>query len=138
MKAVRDYISALNGEGLFENFGHMSRFKELMDCFFGFPFFTKGLCKCIYLSAWDEEHFVVMLETLNAMSLGREQNTNDMRIQGDTLAQECASGEHYIYQLSCAFLDNRPFRLEEDAVIDDSFRYIITRALQASKVIDNV
>ena len=79
-------IAALAEKKLFENSGHRTRFKELLDCYADYPFFNRGLCKCMYLSAWDEEHFCIMLETLMSMSLGQERNTDDMRIQGDVLA----------------------------------------------------
>ena len=57
---------ALEEEKLFETYGHRNRFMELLDCFDDQPFFSPGLCKCMYLSAWDEEHFAIMLETLTA------------------------------------------------------------------------
>lgn len=65
-------IAALAEKKLFENSGHRTRFKELLDCYADYPFFNRGLCKCMYLSAWDEEHFCIMLETLMSMSLGQE------------------------------------------------------------------
>ena len=43
-------LFALDRAKLFENSGHRTRFKELMDCYNHFPFFTNGLCKCMYLS----------------------------------------------------------------------------------------
>ena len=43
----------LNEEKLFEDSEHRTRFWELLDCYGEQPFFTKGLCKCMYLSAWD-------------------------------------------------------------------------------------
>lgn len=57
-------------------------------------FFSKGLCKCIYLSAWDEEHFCIMVETLTELSLGRETDTKEMSIKGDALADEQMDGEY--------------------------------------------
>ena len=42
-------VAALDEEKLFENSEHRTRFLELMDCYGGYPFFTKGLCKCMYL-----------------------------------------------------------------------------------------
>ena len=38
-------LAALDAAKLFENSGHRTRFKELMDCYSNYPFFTKGLCK---------------------------------------------------------------------------------------------
>ena len=74
--------SRLQKAGLFQDSHHLSRFKELVDCYRSYPFFTKGLCKCMYLSAWDEEHFCIMLETLAELTLGRERNTSENEKQG--------------------------------------------------------
>ena len=76
MNWKEQWIAALDKEHLFENSSHRTRFKELLDCFADYPFFTKGLCKCMYLSAWDEEHFCIMLSMLTEMSLEHEKNTD--------------------------------------------------------------
>lgn len=129
---------SLDDEQLFESSGHRTRFFELLDCYAEYPFFTKGLCKCMYLSAWDEEHFAIMLETLTSMSLGRERNTDDMRLQGDTLAEVQPDAEYYVYQLSNAFLDNQSFALPQDAQIEPEQRRIIMQALKAARIIDSI
>lgn len=131
-------IMALAEKKLFENSGHRTRFKELLDCYADYPFFTRGLCKCMYMSAWDEEHFCIMLETLMSMSLGRETDTGDMRIQGDILAGDEPSSDYYMYQLSNSFLDGSPFHLDPDARIDPEKRYTIRQSLRAAEVIDSV
>ena len=128
----------LDEEKLFEDSGHRTRFWELLDCYADYPFFTKGLCKCTYLSAWDEEHFAIMLETLTSMCLGQETNTEDMRIQGDSVAEVQPDAEYYVYQLSNAFLDERPFILPEEASIEPMQRHIIEQALKAARVIDKI
>ena len=92
----------------------------------------------MYLSAWDEEHFAIMLETLSAMSLGRETDTEDMRIQGDTLAEVQPDAEYYVYQLSNSFLDNRTFTLPQNAKIEPEQRRIIEQALKAAALIDSI
>lgn len=132
------YLSALDTADLFESSAHRTRFKELLDCFSGYSFFSKGLCKCMYLSAWDDEHFVIILEILNAMALGKDPNTNEMRINGDILAEEQTNGEYYVYLLSNAFLDNKSFHLSENAKIEPENRYIIEQALKASEIIDSI
>lgn len=138
MNWKEECFSALNAEKMFESYEHSTRFQELVDCFSGYPFFTKGLCKCIYLSAWDEEHFCIMLETLTDLSLGREKNTDEMREKGDLLAEEQTDGEYYVYHLSNAFLDGKPFDMELPESLDAGFRYIINRALKASAIIDQL
>lgn len=73
-------IKALSDQNLFKDSWHKTRFKELMDCYSNYPFFTRGLCKCMYLSAWDEEHFCIMLENLAEMTLGKEKTQMKCRI----------------------------------------------------------
>lgn len=131
-------IAALEGENLFESSGHLTRFKELLDCYSQYPFFSKGLCKCMYMSAWDEEHFAIMLQILMEMALGKEKDTEEMRLQGDSLAEENEGGEYYMYQLSNAFLDGREFRLEEGVQLETRYRYILERVLEAARVIDSL
>ncbi len=136
MSKSERYLPALDEMGLFEDSGHRTRFKELVDCYGEYPFFTSGLCKCMYLAAWDEEHFAVILQILSDLAIGKERDTNEMRIQGDLLADQQEGGDYYIYQLSNAFLDGRTFALEGDEDIAEEYTYIIRQALKAGKVID--
>lgn len=129
-------LNALAKAGLFEDSGHKTRFSELIECFSDKPFFTKGLCKCMYLSAWDEEHFAILLEMLSFMSLGREKDTKEMSLVGDSLAEEQADDEAYIYRLSISYLENAPFHLDEAVQLSQRTAYVISRAQQAAKIID--
>lgn len=131
-------LKALSKAGLFESPDHESRFNELIDCFSDKPFFTKGLCKCMYLSAWDEEHFAILLEMLSFMSLGKDKDTKEMSIVGDSLAQEQANDESYIYRLSISYLENTRFHLEEGIQLSERTAYVISRAQQAAAIIDQV
>lgn len=138
MSWKEEYLSVLDEANLFESSGHRTRFKELLDCYGGFPFFTKGLCKCIYLSAWDEEHFTVMLETLTEMSLGRQHNTEEMSAKGESMAyaNEDSVGEFYMYQLSIALLEDRPYSLPDNLHLPEHYLYIIRKGMEAASVID--
>ena len=42
-----DVFQALDEQHLFQDEGHRSRFKELLDCYANAPFVTPGLCKCM-------------------------------------------------------------------------------------------
>ncbi len=131
-------FAALDAEKMFEDSGHRTRFKELMDCFSHYPFFNKGVCKCVYLSAWDEKHFCVMLETLTDMSLGKDKDTREMSVKGDALAEEQTDDEYYVYQLSIALLNGKPFHISASPDMSAETRYIIQRALRASEIIDRL
>ena len=138
MSKSEQYLSALDEKGLFVSSGHKTRFKELVDCYGAYPFFTKGLFKCMYLSAWDEEHFAMLLEILSDLAIGRERDTQEMRLQGDVLAGQQKGGEYYVFQLSNAFLDGEQFVLKGDEDISEQIRYIIRQALKAEQVIDSI
>ena len=131
-------IQALDERRLFEDSGHRTRFKELMDCYSDYPFFNKGLCKCMYLSAWDEEHFAVMLGILTELALGRERNTEEMRRQGEELAMKHMDGDSWMYQMSNAFLDGEVFQLPEDTQLPPEFVYIMKKAQKAAEVIEGI
>ena len=138
MSKSEQYLSALDEKGLFVSSGHKTRFKELVDCYGAYPFFTKGLCKCMYLSAWDEEHFAMILEILSDLAIGRERDTQEMRLQGDVLAGQQKGGEYYVFQLSNAFLDGEQLILKGDEDISEQIRYLIRQAQQAEPVIDSI
>ncbi|MDO5541285.1 MAG: hypothetical protein Q4F83_14680 [Eubacteriales bacterium] len=131
-------IGELTKSGLFENSGHRTRFKELLDCFYDKPFFTKGLCKCMYLSAWDEEHFIILLTTLTQMSLGNDEDTNEMLVIGDSMADEETTDESLIYRLSISYLDNSEFYVDENIPLSPRTAYVIKRAQHAAMIIDEV
>lgn len=130
----------LRKQNLFQDSAHRTRFKELLDCYFQASFFTVGLCKCMYLSCWDDEHFIIMLDMLNQLSLKDNMNLDDMHETGELMAEEAEDHySNYVMQLSCAFLMDQPFhtdKLPED--LDPEGRYIIQEALKAAAVIDSV
>lgn len=132
-----DCLEMLDKHKLFENSEHRTRFKELIDCYSSYPFFTKGLCKCMYLSAWDETHFCIILQMLMNMSIGRDVNTDEMRSMGDILAEEQMDAEFYVYQLSNSFLDNKPYTLDISK-LPSEITYIITQAQKAADIIDSI
>lgn len=138
MNWKRNCFAALSDHDMFENTGHRNRFKELLYCYGDYPFFTKGLCKCMYTSAMDEEHFCIILEMLSAMTIGKDENTSEMRSNGELLAEEQTDAEYYVYQLSNAFLDNAPFSLDENVDLPPSIAHIIKRSLKASEIIDSI
>ena len=137
----------LTHHNLFENDEHRSRFRDLLECYSEAPFFTKGLCKCMYLSAWDNEHFAVMLDILNAMTINRQNNLDDMKDQGEVLEAAAENGEledassAEIWKLSNAFLNNKPYdssSLHSLEIGDPDTAYLIKRALLTADVIDQI
>jgi hypothetical protein len=47
-------------------------------------------------------------------------------------------GEYYMYLLSLALLEDKPFELPPDADLTPHYKYVIQKALEASAVIDTI
>ena len=80
----------------------------------------------------------VILGALADMTAGRDQDTQEMRSKGECFAEEQTNDEYYVYELSNAFLDNKPFHLTASQNITPGVRHIISQALKASDIIDHV
>ena len=130
-------LRELEIKGLFETPEHRSRFSELLNCYCNYPFFNKGLCKCMYLSSWDMEHFIVMLDILNDMTIGKNQNLQLMKDNGKVLENMSDGYDRYIFQLDGAFLTSQDIQMTY-VPIDKEGKNIIQRALEAAEVIETV
>ncbi|MCI5902895.1 MAG: hypothetical protein MRZ74_10270 [Blautia sp.] len=140
MKWKDRVVEELSEQNMFQSSAHRSRFKELLDCYVTAPFFTRGLCKCMYLSCWDEEHFIIMLDMLNKLKLSENMDLQDMNENGELMAEEAAdSYDNYVMRLSCALLMGEPFDVEAlPQDMDPQGRFLIQEALKASEIIDSV
>lgn len=130
-------LRELEVNDLFESPDHRSRFSELLNCYCNYPFFNKGLCKCMYLSSWDMEHFTVMLDILNDMTIGRNQNLQLMEDNGKVLADTSEGYDRYIFQLAGAFLTDDDFSIPDTGISSEGL-HIIQQALKAAEVIDAI
>ena len=99
----------------------------------------------MYLSAWDAEHFSMMLETLNATLIEHDFGLHLMRDQGQIEQAEAHAGhnlgEEEIWKLLNAFVNGRPY--DSSSLSDIEIRYpetayMIKRALLASEIIDEL
>lgn len=131
-------LMELTHRNLFENSDHRMRFRDLVNCYYRSPFFTKGLCKCMYLSSWDVEHFAIMLEMLNQLTLEGNRNLRMMKDQGEILEKQLEGSEAEIFRLSNAFLNDTPYMLPDLGVMDPEGAHIIRRAMQAGRYIDEL
>lgn len=130
-------LRELEIKGLFETPEHRSRFSELLNCYCNYPFFNKGLCKCMYLSSWDMEHFIVMLDILNDMTIGKNHNLQLMEDNGKVLENMSDGYDRYIFQLAGAFLTSQDFQMPYVPIAKEG-QHIIQRALEAAEVIETV
>lgn len=135
----------LTHRNLFEDDGHRMRFRDLLDCYSGAPFFTKGLCKCMYLGAWDNLHFAMLLDILNEMTIERADELDTMADNGIMLEKAALdSGDQSsarIMQLSVDFASGQPSDLSDlpDLEINDpETAYVIKRTMLAAQCIDDL
>ena len=138
MDWLREISKAIDKKGLFHDADHRLRFWEMVSCYRDRDFFNAGMCKCIFLGAWDDEHFAQLLSMLSQLSLSDNMDLNDMSENGRFMADEVDEGDKYILLLSCSFIENKPFdtKLPED--IDERTRLVIGSALEAAKIIDEM
>ena len=114
-------LQALDDRHLFQSDDHRSRFKELLDCYADASFFTPGLCKCMFMSCWDEEHFFIMLDMLNQLSLKRHMGLNDMCENGE-LSVEVRLQNTFNLECNCDLIyAQRSYYTENNIVTDAGF-----------------
>ena len=135
----------LTHHNMFESTAHRSRFLDLITCYYQAPFFSKGLCKCMYLSSWDQKQFTQILDVLNEMVLERDNALNLMKDNGMVLEQaardEGDEATAAILEASKDFMEDIPYdrsRLDALEVNEPEAAYIIKRGLLASQCIDDL
>lgn len=145
MKWAEKCILDLEHHGLFEDDGHRRRFHDLLDCYFDKSFFGKGLCKCMYLSAWDVDHFSIMLDTLNSTLIEKDFRLNLMKDQGQIYQAEAHyekdPSQEEMWKLTNSFIRGTGYDPSGLAGLEINFpetAYIIKRALTAAKLIDEL
>lgn len=145
MKWTEKCILDLAHHNLFEDDGHRRRFDDLLDCYFTKPFFSKGLCKCMYLSSWDADHFVMMLDVLNSTLIEKDFHLVLMKDQGEILQKEAESSHDLvtseIWKLTNSFISGRPYDrsgLKQIEIGYPDAAYMMKRALAAAALIDEL
>ncbi len=131
-------LMELTHHNMFEDDAHRQRFRDLLICYFLAPFFTKSLCKCMYLFSWDDEHFVLMLEVLNGMTLEAAKNLQMMTDQAEAWEKEAAGYDAEIFRLINAFLRGEDYQAEDFGVMDPERAHMIRQALKVSDYIDEL
>ncbi len=128
----------LTHHNMFESSEHRLRFRDLVTCYYQAPFFTKGLCKCMYLSAWDEEHFEIMLAMLNELTIGGGRSLRPMREHGEVLEMSASPDEREIMKLSNAFIGSSEYRMPNIGDVSPDTAHILRRGLLAGSYIDEL
>lgn len=140
MDWVEGCIRELRSQHLFQDGEHEELFREAVLCYQDKPFFSSGLCKCIYLASWDMEHFAIFLEPINVMVVRGDRNLDYMRELGRVIAEEnrgVSERDRYIFELSGSFLQGEEFELPEEVERSgQDWIAIYHRAKRAAQIID--
>lgn len=145
MKWTEKCILDLAHHNLFEDDDHQRRFCDLLECYFGKPFFSKGLCKCMYLASWDTEHFIILLETLNCTLIEQDFSLRLLRDQGEILQAKAHNSDDIvqeeIWRLANSFMSQLPYHPADFASFEVTYpdaAYLIRKTILASDLIDQL
>ncbi len=128
----------LTHHNMFESTEHRNRFREILNCYYTAPFFTKGLCKCMYLGTWDDVHYADLMSIINLITIEGTRSLKTMADEGDAMSEQLTGADAEIYKLSTSFITNRPYTLPDLTMIDPEGAHIIRQGLLASKYIDDL
>lgn len=137
----RDYcVEGLDRQSCFVSAFHKSRFIEMYDKVKYQPFFTRGMCKCLFLSAWDQEHTNVMKQMIWELMERKSKNLDYMLEQGRRMSQHGHANERAMFKLAEYFLTQPDKTPDESWLMDLSRGWVALgdSALQASEVIDHL
>ena len=75
-------IPALLEQRVFLSPQHFSRFETAFSFLRHQYFFTKGVCKCAILAAWDPKHFKIFMDSMQEMVEKKVKDSSCMITQG--------------------------------------------------------
>lgn len=117
---------------------HKKRFIEMFEMIENEPFFTREICKCLFLAAWDRKYTNEMEEILKGLI--DEQAIDADRLHGRRERRSITPNEKAITRLAQEFLENPGKTPDEACLIKLSKAWILLGdcALQVSEIIDSL
>lgn len=131
-------VLELSHHNLFESTEQRSRFRDLVSCYCHYPFFNKGLCKCMYMFSWDEKHFNEILPMLNDMTIEGKNAPTLIADWGHREANELTGFDSEAYKLAVSFLTGGSYKLPDFSEMDADDAHVIRQTLLASVLIDEL
>lgn len=133
-------LESLASHRCFMSSFHKLRFIEMFEWLRDKAFFNKGLCKCIFLAAWDQKHTDFLKETMQEMINMKAKSLDYMLDKGQNEMGNIISNERALYQLSCDFIRYPEKTPDESCLVCLSSTWVAIgdRALQASEIIDRL
>lgn len=131
-------LMELTHHNVFESSQHRLRFRDLVVCYYNAPFFCKALCKCMYLTSWDDVYFADMLALLNDMTIDGEKSPKIMGDQYEIQSIQTTGRDSEVYRLCASFITGFPYIQPDFALMDSEDAHMIRQALAAAGYIDDL
>ncbi|MBS6560571.1 MAG: hypothetical protein KH355_09900 [Clostridiales bacterium] len=132
-------VNELLKRNLFLSIVHLERFEQILQRVKEEPFFTKGVCKCLFLLSWEPEKASQVQEILMEMK-DRGESEKEYLVQSAERLFPNEQLEQVMKQLFLEFLTKEGETPDENVLLGLSFTRIDIgdNALEASRVIDSL
>jgi len=132
--------SALIDSRIFLSHQHITRFQDAFKLIKNQPFINKGLVKCLFLSAWDQEHFNVFMDVIHQLIQNNDTNLDGMIEIGQDYVQRSKASEKLFYAMAVEFLLHPDQTPSESLMLKMSASWIgiADSTLEASYIIDKL
>lgn len=133
-------LRSLTDAKLFLSTAHMERFKETWKVLKKQPFCTKGICKCLFLSGWDQEHYQFLKDTVEEMIVRQDTDTSYMLEKGRVILGNVALSERELFKLSIEFLEKEGQTPDEGCLLRLSHHWvpIVDNTLEMGRLLDSL
>ncbi|MDY4670035.1 MAG: hypothetical protein SO415_08610 [Oliverpabstia sp.] len=133
-------IPALLEQRVFLSPQHFSRFEAAFSFLRHQYFFTKGVCKCAVLAAWDPKHFEIFMDSMQEMVERKEKDSSYMIAQGKLYSKHSDNNMRLFAKLYTDFLSNPNQTPSENIMLKFSKNWVplLDSAITASLVLDKL
>jgi len=140
MKWLDKCETALIDSHIFLSHQHITRFQDAFKLIKNQPFINKGLIKCLFLSAWDQEHFNVFMDVIHQLIQNNDTNLDRMIEIGQDYVQRSKASEKLFYAMALEFLLHPDQTPSESLMLKMSASWIgiADSTLEASYIIDKL
>ncbi len=133
-------LRSLMDANLFLSSAQLERFKETWKVLKKQPFCTKGLCKCLFMSAWDQEHYQFLKDTVDEMIARKDTDTSYMLEKGRVVLGNVALSERELFKLSIEFLEKEGQTPDERCLVKLAHHWvpITDNTLAVGRLLDSM
>lgn len=133
-------VPALVEQRVFLSPQHFSRFETAFGFLRNQRFFTKGLCKCAVLAAWDQKNFMTFMDVMHQMEEQKVTNAAPLVEYARNLIQDPDPSMSLFARLSVDFL-TKPNQTPSETIIlklSKAWVPLMDSVITASLVLDKL